>query len=206
MKTPESDDLAGSINYCLFLNVLLVALGLHWCTWPFSSHGGWGLLSNCGVWPSHCGGFYSPRAQAIDPWSWVVMVHRLSCPMACGNLLDQESSPCPLHWQGDSKPLDTRELLCYSFNYSQVCSLYSGVLNAYQRSLCILSLNSLGTLPGYAINDETTTLRGKITLFIFQQTHNLNKAHYPIPPWEFSVQLRSLRVKHNQSGHSYFWH
>ena len=124
-----------------FLSVFLVALGLHWCTWPFSSHGRWGLLSNCGVWPSHCGGFYSPRAQALDPWSWVVVVHRLSCPMGCGILLDQGSSPCPLHWQRDSKPLDTRELLCYSFNYSQGCSLHSAVLNAYQRSLCILSLN-----------------------------------------------------------------
>ena len=33
------------------------------------------------------------------------MTHGLSCSAACGNLLDQGSNPCPLHWQADSQPL-----------------------------------------------------------------------------------------------------
>ena len=146
MKTPESDGLADSINY--FFKCIFGLLALHWCIWPFSSCSEQGLLSNCGVWASHCSGFYSPRAQALDPWSWVVVVHRLSCPVACGIFLDQGLSPCPLHWQVDSKPLDTTSTRdskplpwCYSFNYSQGCFLHSAVLNGYQRSLYILLLN-----------------------------------------------------------------
>ena len=32
----------------------------------------------------------------------VVVVHRLSCSLACGIFPDQGSNPCPLHWQVDS--------------------------------------------------------------------------------------------------------
>ena len=32
----------------------------------------------------------------------VVVVHWLSCPMACGIFLDQGSNLCLLHWQADS--------------------------------------------------------------------------------------------------------
>ena len=32
----------------------------------------------------------------------IVVVHRLSCPKACGIFPDQGSNPCPLHWQADS--------------------------------------------------------------------------------------------------------
>ena len=32
-------------------------------------------------------------------------VHGLSCSMACGIFPDQDSNPCPLHWQADSQPL-----------------------------------------------------------------------------------------------------
>ena len=35
----------------------------------------------------------------------VVVVQGLSCPMACGILLDQGSNLCPLHWEADSYPL-----------------------------------------------------------------------------------------------------
>ena len=31
-----------------------------------------------------------------------VAMHRFSCPEACEIFLDQESNPCPLHWQADS--------------------------------------------------------------------------------------------------------
>ena len=32
----------------------------------------------------------------------VVVVHGLSCSVACGIFPDQGSHPCPLHWQADS--------------------------------------------------------------------------------------------------------
>ena len=32
----------------------------------------------------------------------VVVVHGLSCSVACGIFPDQGSNPCPLHWQADS--------------------------------------------------------------------------------------------------------
>ena len=35
----------------------------------------------------------------------VVVAHGLSCSAACGIFLDQDSNPCPLHWQADSQPL-----------------------------------------------------------------------------------------------------
>ena len=37
------------------------------------------------------------RAQAL-----VAVAHRLSCPAACGILLDQGLDSCPLHWQVNS--------------------------------------------------------------------------------------------------------
>ena len=42
-------------------------------------------------------GVYSPDS--------VVVVHRLSCSMACDIFPDQGSNLCPLHWQADSHPL-----------------------------------------------------------------------------------------------------
>ena len=33
------------------------------------------------------------------------MAHGLSYSAACGIFPDQDSNPCPLHWQADSKPL-----------------------------------------------------------------------------------------------------
>ena len=35
----------------------------------------------------------------------IVVVHGLSCSVACGNFLDQGSNLCLLHWQADSLPL-----------------------------------------------------------------------------------------------------
>ena len=57
------------------------------------------LFSSCDVQASHCGGF-----------SWTHGLRscgtQVSCPMACGLLLEQGSNQCPLHWQADSQPLD----------------------------------------------------------------------------------------------------
>ena len=34
-----------------------------------------------------------------------VVAHGPSCSAACGIFPDQDSNPCPLHWQADSQPL-----------------------------------------------------------------------------------------------------
>ena len=68
----------------------------------------------CCVRASHCGGFSCCRARALGAWASVVVAHRLysagsvvvvhglSCSVACGIFPDQGSNPCPLHWQADS--------------------------------------------------------------------------------------------------------
>ena len=62
MVTSASLDL----NKYLFIYLLFLAtLGLHCCSGFFSSCGKWGLLSNCGTWAFHCGGFSCCRAQAL---------------------------------------------------------------------------------------------------------------------------------------------
>ena len=52
------------------------------------------------------------------------MAHGLSCSMACGIFLDQESSLCPLHWQADSLPLNHQgkplKLLLDSYRHDRI--------------------------------------------------------------------------------------
>ena len=64
------------------------------------------LLQNTG---SRCTGFSSCGmrasvvvARGLQSAGSVVVVHGLSCSAACGIFLDQDSNPCPLHWQADS--------------------------------------------------------------------------------------------------------
>ena len=58
---------------------------------------------------SNCGGFSCCREQALGRAGSGAVVRRLSCPTACGLFPDQKLNPCPLHWQGDSYPLDHQE-------------------------------------------------------------------------------------------------
>ena len=53
-------------------------------------------FSSCGTWVSSCGSRASQSAGSV------VVVHGLSCSVACGIFPDQGSKPCPLHWQADS--------------------------------------------------------------------------------------------------------
>ena len=57
---------------------------------------------------SHCGDFSCCRAQPLGAQALAVVVHRLSCPAACGLLLDQRWNLCLLNWQVDSLPLSQR--------------------------------------------------------------------------------------------------
>ena len=43
----------------------MAALGLDCCVWAFSGCGVWELLSRCGAWASHRGGFFCCRARAL---------------------------------------------------------------------------------------------------------------------------------------------
>ena len=61
-----------------------------------------GLLSGCGGWPSHCGGFSCCQAQAPESAGSVIVAHGLELPTACGIFPDQGANLCPLHWQADS--------------------------------------------------------------------------------------------------------
>ena len=81
------------INLFIFIYLFLAALGLRCCARAFSS---------CGSRASHCSGFSCGGAQALGARASVVVVHRLSCSLACGIFPDQGSNPCPLHWQADS--------------------------------------------------------------------------------------------------------
>ena len=71
----------------------------------FSSFGEQGLLSRCGAWAFHCGGFSCFGAWALGRAGSVVVMQKLSCPTTCGIFLDQGWNPCPLHWQVDQKSL-----------------------------------------------------------------------------------------------------
>ena len=82
----------------------MAVLGLRFCARPFSSCGKWGPL------------FIAVRGPLIitaslvaEPGSRragsVIVAHGPSCSAACGIFPDQDSNPCPLHWQADSQPL-----------------------------------------------------------------------------------------------------
>ena len=91
------------------IHLFITTLGLYCCR-------EWGLLSSSGAQASHCSGFSCCRAQALGTWasvavvpglqssSSIVMVHGLSCSVACGIFPDQGSNPYFLHWQTDSLP------------------------------------------------------------------------------------------------------
>ena len=44
-------------------------------------------------------------ASKLQSTGLIVVVHGLSCSMACGIFPDQGSDSCLLHWQADSIPL-----------------------------------------------------------------------------------------------------
>ena len=96
----------------VFLKVILFVYdcpGSPALCWAFSGGSEQVLLSSCSAQVSRWGGFSCCRAQAPGCVDSVDVARGLSCPAACGILLDQRSNPCPLHWQLDSYPLDHQE-------------------------------------------------------------------------------------------------
>ena len=53
----------------------------------------------------------------------IVVVHGLSCSVACGVFSDQGSNPCLLHWQVDSLPLDRQKSPILNSDESKVRSV-----------------------------------------------------------------------------------
>ena len=86
----------------LFAYLFLAVLGLHCCTWAFSSCGEWGLLSVavCGLLTVVASRGARAQASVCSTQSGsVVVAHGLSSSSACGIFLDQGSDPCSLHWR-----------------------------------------------------------------------------------------------------------
>ena len=70
-----------SFNLFKKITYFLAVLGLHCCTQAFSSCRERGLLSSCGAWASHRGGFSCCGAQALDTQASVVAAQGL---ISCG--------------------------------------------------------------------------------------------------------------------------
>ena len=80
----------------LFIYSFLVAKGLHYCPWEFSSCSEQGLFFTFHAQDSYCNGFSCCRAKTLELWL-------SGCgTQACGIFPDQGLNQCPLHWQADS--------------------------------------------------------------------------------------------------------
>ena len=97
-----------------FVFLFLAALGLPCCVRAFREFQQAGATLRFGAWASHHGGFSFCGARVLgvrtsvvvapglQSAGSVVVVHGLSCSVACGIFPDQDSNLCPLHWQANS--------------------------------------------------------------------------------------------------------
>ena len=82
-----------------------------WLCWVFVSVRGLSLAAASGGHSSsRCAGLSLSRPLLLQSASSrrtgsVVVAHGPSCSAAFGIFPDQDSNPCPLHWQADSQPL-----------------------------------------------------------------------------------------------------
>ena len=89
-----------------FLFFFVAVLDLCCCAWAFSSCDKGALLQRAGFslrWLLCC------RAWALEHSDSIVAACGHSCFAECGIFPDQESNPCPLHWQAESQPRDHQE-------------------------------------------------------------------------------------------------
>ena len=54
------------MSFFFLIDLFLAVLDLSCCVLAFSGSGEWGLLSSCGAWTSHCGGFLCCRANVLE--------------------------------------------------------------------------------------------------------------------------------------------
>ena len=82
-----------------------------WLCWVFVSVRGLSLVvASGGHSSSRCAGLSLSRPLLLPGTGSrrsgsVIVAHGPSCSVACGIFPDQDSNPCPLHWQADSQPL-----------------------------------------------------------------------------------------------------
>ena len=95
-----------------------------------------GLPSRCGVKASQCSGFSCCRARALGAWASVV-VHGLSCPMACGVFPNQGSNPCPLYWQVDSYTMNHQGSPCTFKSSRNACYFWKLYLQPREAYMCV---------------------------------------------------------------------
>ena len=94
---------------CCFL-ILFIFIYL-WLCWVFVSVRGLSLVvASGGHSSSRCAGLslswsLSLRSTGSRRAGSVIVAHGPSCSVARGIFPDQDSNPCPLHWQADSQPL-----------------------------------------------------------------------------------------------------
>ena len=95
--------------FCFF-NFIYLFIYL-WLCWVFVSVRGLSLVvASGGHSSSRCAGLSLSRPLLLQSTGSrcagsVIVAHRPSCSAACGIFPDQDSNPCPLHWQADSQPL-----------------------------------------------------------------------------------------------------
>ena len=110
-----------TLLYLFSIYLVLASLGLGCCMWAVSCGREWGLLSSCSAQASHCSGFSSCRARALDTRASIVVVHGLSCSVACEIFPGQGLNLCLLLWQVDSQSLARQR----SPHLISFCTLYN---------------------------------------------------------------------------------
>ena len=113
---------------CLKYLFIFTALGHHWCAHAFSSRSKWKLLSGCGAWASHCGGFLCCRAWALRTGVSSCVALRCVGSSHSGDL-------CPLHCKADSSPLDHQG--SPSWNWIHLANIYQALLCNRHSSRCL---------------------------------------------------------------------
>ena len=99
------------IKFFCFLFFLSYFFIYFWLCWVFVSVRGLSLVAaSRGHSSSRCAGLSLSwplflRSTGSRRAGSVVVAHGPSCSAACGIFPDQDSNPCPLHWQADSQPL-----------------------------------------------------------------------------------------------------
>ena len=126
---------------CLFLFFFLI-FNL-WLCWVFVSVRGLSLVvASGGHSSSRCAGLSVSRPLLLRSTcsrraGSVVVAHGPSRSAACGIFPDQDSNPCPLHWQADSQPLRHQG--------SPLCSVFEP--NVYTFISCYISPLRTDPLP-----------------------------------------------------------
>ena len=98
-------------NFLDFIYLFIYLFIYFWLCWVFVSVQGLSLLAASGGHSSsRCVGLSLSRPLLLRSTGSrragsAIVAHGPSCSAACGIFPDQGLNPCPLHWQGDSRPL-----------------------------------------------------------------------------------------------------